>query len=250
MGLVEIAGTARAKFELLTARCSGTPCLYYRHITEKRVRTRNGSHWRKISESSSTTYFYIEDATGRILIDPMNARMNLRRDYFYTESMGGISPTLRHSEWHILPGDYVYALGTVQKLVTANPTRQERLIEKMRALKTDAEAMRRVDGNGDGTVSAQEWDAARAALDQEILQEELARPPETNDDIVMAQGGEETTYILADKDEREIAAWYGWSAGGLIALGSLLLLASAWSALARAGLLPAGTAIPWHMMLQ
>ncbi len=248
MGLAEVAGTARQKYPLATP-LSGAQCVYYRFLVEQEKRGSKGrKYWAKVRDGISAAYFYVEDETGRLLVDPLDAEGVLIRDYYVTEASGGfLGGRMRYSEWYILPGDHVYVLGSVRKFRDAGLSRKERLAERLRQIKQDAEKMKALDLDSDGRVSAEEWDLARQKAEEELFQEELKNPPAQDEDLVIAQGDIEKTFILSDRDEKDVARHLGlrcfFSAGG----GAVLLLGMAVSLLARTGLLPRGFAIPWEM---
>lgn len=248
MGLTEVSGIARAKYPMKSP-ISGADCVYFRFLVEKETRgSRGRSHWSTVRQGVSTAYFYVEDETGKLLVDPMGAEGMLVRDYYTTDSSGSLfGSKMRYSEWYILPGDYVYVLGSVRKFKDAGLDRKERLAERLRQLKQDAVKMQSIDTDGDGQVSAEEWDRARQKVEDELYKEELNSPPAQDDDLVLAQGDIEKTFIVSDRDEKEVAGSIGlrcfFAAGG----GAALLLAMAVSFIARTGLLASHYAIPWHL---
>lgn len=248
MGLAEITGIARLKYSLKSP-FSGADCVYYRFLVEKEALGSKGRRgWKKVNEGMSAVYFYVEDETGKLLVDPLGAEGILARDYYTTDSRDGLfGLRMRYSEWYILPGDYVYVLGSVRKFKDAGLDRKERLAERLRQIKQDAVKMKALDTDGDGQVSAEEWDCARQTVEEELLLEELNNPPAQDDDLVITQGDIEKTFILSDREEKDVARKIGLRCFMATGGGTVLLLGMAASFLARTGLLASKYAIPWYM---
>jgi hypothetical protein len=248
MGFCELAGLARAK-TLLTSPLSGTGCVCYRYKTEEEKRGSKGRrYWATIKEGCSTEYFYLEDATGKMLVDPMNAELLLIQDYQKITDTGGVfSRRYRYTEWYLCPGDYVYVLGTVKKFKDAALQRREALTERLRKLKADKERLMAFDTDKDGQISPEEWDAARQKMEEEMLAEDLQRPLDDTDDLVITGGTGEKTFLIADRDERDITGTFLMKSlcGGIGGAAIALLMFA--SMLARLGVLSKLPPIPWEM---
>lgn len=224
MGLCEIAGTAKEKV-LLKSPLTNTECVYYRFLVEKEVSDSKGNRsWRTVKKGSSTNYFYVEDGTGNILVDPLGAEMMLIKDYRNIEKKGIFAPKMRYTEWYIKPGDYTYVLGTVKKFKDAEQEHKEKLLARIRELKEDKDKLMQFDADKDGQISVEEWDTARQALEQTLIEEELKNPQAGGDDLVMAKGDAEKTFIVADRDERDLARHYSWKSTGFVVGGGLLIV--------------------------
>ena len=81
MGLVEICGRAVAR-ELLTARYSGTRCVYYRFVVKEYRRHRSGKHtsyrWDTVDRGEQWLPFGIADETGEVPVVPDGADFHVR----------------------------------------------------------------------------------------------------------------------------------------------------------------------------
>jgi hypothetical protein len=249
MGINEVTGFARERAPLKSP-LSGASCVFYKFKMEKEVRrSKGGTYWQTVNEGCSANYFYIEDGTGKLLVDPLYAETMLLEDYENISGATGIfsGNRMRYTEWYIAPGDYVYILGTVRKFKDMVQDRKDRLIEKLRKLKEDRERLlKEFDADKDGQISAEEWDRARSAMEQELLEEEQKNPPAIEDDIVIAKGDAEKTFILSDRDETDVTHKLGWWSFGSTALGFLLVIVMAVSILARCGFMPDYCIIPWR----
>ncbi|MDD5091295.1 MAG: GIDE domain-containing protein, partial [Candidatus Wallbacteria bacterium] len=131
--LVEVTGTAMQR-KLINSPMLQKACAYYKWKVEKLVKTKNSSHWREIGGGESREPFYLEDETGRAIVFPAGAELNLVNDYqqvfgsfstlppnlnrFLTEqrisgsSFFGLRSKLRFSETFVAPRDKLYVLGT------------------------------------------------------------------------------------------------------------------------------------------
>ena len=75
-GLVEVKGVARWN-EKNHAPISGTSSIYYTYKVEQWQHRHDGSSWMLIAlGDSGENYFYLEDDTGRVLVDPVGAEIS------------------------------------------------------------------------------------------------------------------------------------------------------------------------------
>ncbi|MCU0607302.1 MAG: hypothetical protein MUF78_07775 [Candidatus Edwardsbacteria bacterium] len=228
MGLVEVKGGARPKARLKSP-VTLTDCVYYRYKIEKYVRSGKSSHWSVVDEGASTNYFYVEDETGRILADPVDADVHLGRDYQWTGDKPGSGwgpfggDKMRYSEWWIVEGEPVYVIGTVTRWKDARDDRRFKIAERLRAIKADRDQLKTFDRDGDGRVSADEWEQARQRVEQDVLREELDHPADTSDDFVITRDQANGVMIVSDTSEKDLARRYGWQAAGLFVLGAGLV---------------------------
>ena len=80
MGMVEISGQAVGPFTL-TAPITARPCYYHRTtVWEYKQRGKN-KEWVKIAGECFHVPFFIDDNTGRMLVDPRGADLDLHRDF-------------------------------------------------------------------------------------------------------------------------------------------------------------------------
>jgi len=78
MGLVHVHGTATGKMTL-TGPVSHSPCFFYKVDIEKWERDHNRSGWRHYRTDTNAVRFYLEDSTGRVLVDSRLAEYDLVR---------------------------------------------------------------------------------------------------------------------------------------------------------------------------
>ncbi len=78
MGLVEVHGKAKGQQTVLSP-VTKTPCLFYKVDIERWVRDKNGGHWSHAATEAEGVRFYLEDATGKVLVDAHGAEYDLIR---------------------------------------------------------------------------------------------------------------------------------------------------------------------------
>jgi hypothetical protein len=78
MGLVEIYGTARGE-QLVSSPVSHTPCFWYRVEIQKRTKDSKGREsWSHFATDVNGIDFYLEDATGKVRVHPVDAELDLQ----------------------------------------------------------------------------------------------------------------------------------------------------------------------------
>src|SRR5579862_339476 len=80
IGLVEVSGLAAGPFSI-RAPITGMPCYYYRTMAWQWRRQGKNSQWVKVADESDHVPFFLEDNTGRLLVDPQGAEMDIHRDF-------------------------------------------------------------------------------------------------------------------------------------------------------------------------
>ncbi len=115
-GLVELKGRVAPR-EALIAPFSKRRCVIYNYIAEElRVRREYDPfmkrmvvirEWVQVRSEGKSVRFFLEDETGRVLVDPTGADIQDRR-VFYELSW----PRRRHTERAILCNSIVYVMGT------------------------------------------------------------------------------------------------------------------------------------------
>ena len=150
-GIVELFGKAKMKSKTISP-ISGERCAYWRTNVEHIIETMRGETRIKVGELHSGSPFYLEDKTGKMLIDPEDANVAIPSDHAYEgffqegfdHSEGSITKDmlldkkaleflnkpeckkikdglLRQkglkvgiTEYYIAPGDMLYVLGSTQ----------------------------------------------------------------------------------------------------------------------------------------
>jgi hypothetical protein len=132
LGLVEVNGLAVGPFSM-TAPITAKPCFYYRTQAWELRRSGKNEEWTQVADESLHVPFFLDDNTGRLLIDPQGAQMDIHRDFHqeYSNSIfagtempervrafltrNGISSDrkIRIDEYCIKPKNALFALGTL-----------------------------------------------------------------------------------------------------------------------------------------
>lgn len=139
IGLVEVNGAAQPFKGTIKAPFSKEESVFYHYKIEEKRSSGKSSHWVTIKEFATPDWFYLEDGTGRVLVNPVEAELYLNADRKFSMSSWegggnkeafeqglvelGISPhgfmgfdrPLRCTEIYISPGDTIYIMGTATK---------------------------------------------------------------------------------------------------------------------------------------
>jgi len=87
IGLTEVKGVAEVNQRTLESPFSKEPCVYYCYEVWQRVSSGKRSYWKTIAKGESNDVFYLQDETGKILIDPVGAETHLSVDNKYCIGM-------------------------------------------------------------------------------------------------------------------------------------------------------------------
>lgn len=124
MGAVEVSGTVVGPYTLISP-LSEADCLYYHAVARS-----TGEEEKKVAEEVLYTPFFLDDGTGRLMVDPRGAEMELRPavDDEYSPSTGdaftrhflvrrGLPSTAPATlqEYCIRPGDHLFVLATLRE---------------------------------------------------------------------------------------------------------------------------------------
>jgi hypothetical protein len=80
MGLVEVSGLAVGP-RTMPAPITALPCFYYHTTVWQLKQSGRRNEWEKIADESLHLPFFIDDNTGKVLIDPTGAEMDIHRDF-------------------------------------------------------------------------------------------------------------------------------------------------------------------------
>ena len=175
MGMVEVKGEAVRKYALISPM-SNTPCVFYRLTKYRRERN---NQWRISSISSSDNVpFMLEDETGRVEINPLGCRVSAGSKQEGTPGQVGLMRSASGSDdkWVeelVIDGTLLYVLGYASIKRATGPTLTEKKIEALRELKRNPQNLQQFDQDGDGKISEDEWDTARASVEEKVIQESL-----------------------------------------------------------------------------
>ena len=248
MGLVEIIGTARIGTGLISP-LNHQNCVYYKYLIERYEKQGKSSRWVKIAGGdSSAVPFIVEDGTGKILVHPVKAECIMPEDYKYeTGSFGtlpdnlerfvktnklsykglfGIRHRLRFREWIIQEGNPVYVLGTAQKSARIYREMNEKAKKLMSALKKDPVRQKRIDLDGDGNISYEEWKLAEDRIKKSLL-DKMVTSAQTGDvqDVMIAKGEKDEPFLISDQSQKYLRKQLTRQSALQIVIGGILAVA-------------------------
>jgi hypothetical protein len=135
LGLVEINGVAAGPYTM-PAPITGKPCFLY-HTTAWRRREGKKQEWEKVVDETLHLPFFVDDLTGKMLVEPLGADLDLVRDFheeytasFFSSNLNevpprvsvflsrhGIAPAhrMRIEERSIKPEDALFIAGTLME---------------------------------------------------------------------------------------------------------------------------------------
>ncbi len=149
LGLVEVSGRATGPYSL-PAPITGSPCYFYRTIVWRQDEETKTHDWKKVAEESLNVFFFLDDGTGQLLVNPAGAELDLHCDFRQSYDQTwisrlpdrantfldrhGITPRGDHfriEEWTIRPSDLLYVMGTVaENHGTSSPSPHSRDTDK------------------------------------------------------------------------------------------------------------------------
>ncbi len=223
----KVASAAQGYVELLGRGdlIDGTPvisklgrqrCCWYRYLVEER---RSDDKWQTVDQGSSVAHFLLVDDTGQCVVSPEGAEIvtSIHRSWY--------EDPYRHTEWLLLPGEILYALG---EFVTTGGNVREDVEERkdiavlIDVWKRDQQALhQRFDLNQDGTIDMQEWELARLQAKREVrkIRSEMVKPL-TEGVHLLRKPKDRRLFLLANEMPDALGRRYWWwSALHLVVLG-------------------------------
>ena len=207
MGMVEIKGQAIRQYALVSP-ISSTPCTWYRLTRFRRDGTRGWVVSSVVSSGSAT--FLLEDETGRVCIDPQGATIRARtreegyegqRSLSFSSSLTNNNAREKWVEEIITEGTLLYVLGFAAVKKEQRESLRNRKVEALRKLKRDRAALDKFDADGDGQISPDEWEAARASAEQEAIHQSLQERSERRrqeEQVIIGKPGGNRPFIIAE----------------------------------------------------
>jgi hypothetical protein len=161
-GYVELIGSAANHPSTATlSRIRGLPCVWYRYL----VQERSNDKWETLQQETSEATFLLRDATGECVVDPDHADISSKHREIKTVG------NQRYTEYLLLPGDKLYALGQFETLnpVDTRLDPREDMGNLLAQWKQNRPALlQRFDLNKDGEIDEKEWELARAQAKREV----------------------------------------------------------------------------------
>jgi hypothetical protein len=149
MGLVEVSGLACGPYTV-QAPITGALCYFYRTVAWRWEQQGKNSRWVKIADENLHVPFFLDDNSGRVLVDPQGAELDIHCDFkeefsnsifssslelpgnvagFVARHGVGSDHKLKIEEYCIKPKNALFVLGTLATnpglTCTATPVRSE-----------------------------------------------------------------------------------------------------------------------------
>jgi E3 Ubiquitin ligase len=140
MGLVEVSGMAIGP-QTIPAGITGAACYYYCATAWELRQSGNNRQWKKVAQETLYVPFFVDDSTGRLMVDPQGADLDVHRTFrdefdkslfgssmcpenvarFLARNGVGASGNIRLEEHCIEPDYPLFILGTLAQ----NPNRAD-----------------------------------------------------------------------------------------------------------------------------
>ena len=248
MGFVEISGTARGN-ETVASPVTGTPCYFYKVKLDRwQQGSRGGGKWIGFAADGDGVRFYLEDETGRILVDAQDAEIDLldpcqtevTREFLPQEPDDEAAPAyMPPTHGDLL--EYINLVSSGSRTAAfrgddpaleyrVNPPRKR---VQPRVPGGTFEAFR-MPGRGYGYAGA----AGRYRLTEYcIVPDKLytvagtcvenPRPHGDQDRSLILKGENESTFLISDESKSDLQSGLGWQTARYIFGGAALTVASA-----------------------
>ena len=247
-GYVELQGLARPQHDLLGARLTGLPCVWYRYRIQERRRSGRNESWVTIESGDAGRPFVLDDGTGRCLVDPDGAATKCRStDTWYGPRGGGRAATAtnmhalferqrryRMTEERIADQEFVYVLGRFETPRRGVRERQQLTRQLLSQWKHDPQRMRAFDRDGDSKIDLEEWQQARSKAERLAEQAESRISIERPLSRVVRTDEPRQPFVISTEDEQSIASRLRWHAFGATTIGLLAGIGLAFAVVARA----------------
>ncbi len=245
-GYTELRGMAALMDgDPILAPASLRRCVWFKYKIEHYEEAGHGRDRRKtwvvVEHGESDSLFNLTDTSGSCAVDPDGAEIYAsQRDVWYGQSrlpgsfrpsgdtalsrwLFGIGKAYRYTEHLILPGDALYVIGqftTHGGSGTAPIDHDDTIAETLRAWKRDQGALlREFDTNRDGQIDAEEWQAVRRRVEQEVraAREDTVDPPPV--DVIGQTRDRHRPFVISTAGEDGVIAFHRRMALALLALG-------------------------------
>jgi hypothetical protein len=202
------------------------PCTWWRYKIEERRSSGRSRGWNSIDSGTCEAPFILDDGTGQCLIDPRGAQVFPRAKTvwyggtewpevripdgqgFFGKLADALIPngSYRYTEYRLELHETVCALGAYRSLGGVSIESPDRAVaELLREWKQDQKTLlERFDTNHDGILESDEWDRARAAARQQIV-DGMVVEPQAPGLSVLSKPADGRAFLLSASDGRSLA---------------------------------------------
>jgi hypothetical protein len=183
-----------------------------------------------VEQGESDLPFILDDASGRCEIDPAGAQILTTHDETRTQG------DERHTEYVLLKGDRLYALGdfvSVNGAHSALDTRRD-VGELLADWKTDqADLHKRFDLDRNGAIDETEWQLARNAAEREVARRHREIRNQPTQHRMQKPGaskpGIRKPYLIANYPPEKLSRRYAWLSAAYLALMLASMFGIGWA---------------------
>jgi len=239
MGLVHVRGKTRGE-DRLTSPLTGVPCYYYRVHVEKWVKKDDKEEWETVHNDIGECKFYLEDATGKMLVDPHNAEYELpqsfraeigpksNRSRFVDASLGVPGPSEQNLRAY-LTGDFTLARAALKSIPIPGAKALDKALavgEKMQKLGISIGAGGISMDLGTGQSYRFTETCLPADRDCNVLGTcaENPSPADEHDRNILKKGQNEKTFLITTKSEKQIEKSLRLRAFVMVLVGAALIV--------------------------
>ena len=246
MGLSHVAGTSTGG-EPLTSPLTQVPCYYYEVRVEKQVKKDDRETWEETHKERAEVPFYLQDETGKILVNPARAEYNLPRAFWgelrppallsfgnaprkVDPSLGVPAPTDEHLRAY-LNGQFSGARAALKASNIPGAKVMDKglaIAEKMQMLGVSIGAGGISMDFGNHTYRFTET-CLVAGRTTNVLGSctENPNPADESDRNLIKRGENEKTFLISTKSEKQLERSLRLQAVVLILIGAVLILGGA-----------------------
>lgn len=233
LGRVEVAGKVEGPYTIL-APMSEEDCFYYRALVWSKGER---SSWRKAAEESLAAPFFLDDGTGKMMVDPRGAESDLPA-VFSEEYETDVPDHLRHflsrhavpsgsplklEEYCVRPGDTLFAMGTLRENSRSSAGSGQGDAGFLSPEAADLERRGEMEADWPGAAPDPQTRTSRPSAEFDL------QPP-----VVLAGTGNRPLF-LSSSSRSEIVQTLGVRSGLYIWGGPILTLICFWYLLSRLG---------------
>jgi hypothetical protein len=241
-GYVHLEGEAGPPPEgVIAAPLSGLPCVWWDYKIEYHTPVGNNrKDWQVIDRATSVQPFSLRDGDGDCLVGPVGADVTptsheiwygttARPVLLQDRAARGWSPDrdYRYTERVICPGAHLTVMGELRSrsMVAAIEREVGKIVVGWK--QDQAGLLARFDRDHDGQLSAEEWEAARAAARQQV---EASLSSKDARESVVGQTTHGEPFLIAPLDGKHLVSREKHRAALALAASVVLALLTAWAA--------------------
>lgn len=219
MGVVQIQGTAK-EGKPFPSPVSGTPCYAYQVRIERWTSGSRGGHWSHQRTDQNGTPFYLEDGSGRVLVDPREAEFNLP-----PHCLRQVPPSAMRSILEKEPGLSPTGTGAERDGMSEAPSDEVLLLYAGQPGLFGSGRFRFTEYC---ILPERQYDVLGTCV-------ENPHPQDENDRNLIAKGQNEHTYLISSRSERVLERNLSWRSALMVWGGGALAVACAAILLAEYG---------------